>query len=574
MDKLRKIISYYKPYKKTFCFNMLFTLINSLVAVSLPVLCHYVTSQVINFEKDKAISTIYFIIFLIISLIILKFFCNHYCFYKGNMLATNIEVDIKIELFEHLQNQDFSFFDERTTGKLMTSITNDAFNISNVIKKVPEVILETITKYTGVFLFLFFSNYVLASILLLTFAFLFVFMWKFLYKIQKINSESREVFSDLVSDLEENLSGIRVVKSFTNEDLSINKFSSNNNKYSEIKRRMYKVESLFYPGLVSFIVSWSPIVTTIGTILVIRESLTTSQIVTFLLCVSILDWPLWDIVHLNDFLKESIVGFNRIEKILKIKPKIHDCSNPISLGNTKGSIEFKNVCFKYETAEKKIFDNLNLKINPGEYVALVGPSGTGKSTLCNLIPRFYDVIDGEILIDGVNIKNIKIKNLRRNIGFVHQESILFSGTIYENISYGNPSASREMVIESSKKAYAHDFITEFPDGYDTHIGRNGVKLSGGQKQRIAISRVFLKDPPILIFDEATSSLDNESDKIIQKSMEQLAKNRTTIVIAHRLSTIRNAERIIVLDNGEIVEEGTHEYLIQNNGPYKKLYDLM
>lgn len=573
MGKFKRIISYYNPYKKEFTMSLMFSILTSSIAVFVPFICRYITDNVINFELNEALKTVYFLTMVIVLLTVLRYFANRYSYYQGHLYAAKIEVDIKNEIFKHLQAQDFAFFDRNKVGKLMTSITNDAFNISVVLKHTPEICLDTIIKFLGTFIFLFFYNWKFALILFVMFVCILIFMWIFLPKIQKLNANSREIFSGLVSDLEENLSGMRMVQSFCNENVSIDRFNKSNNKYLQTKNRMYSTESLFYSVLMAFITLWSPIITAIGSIFMLKSSLTMNQVITFLVYVGILEGPLWELVRLNDFLKDGLVGFERIIKILETKPNIKNLENATEFENIKGKIEFKNIIFSYNKG-KIIFENLSLKINPGEYIALVGASGSGKSTICNLIPRFYDVLSGEILIDNINVKNIKIKSLRENIGFVHQDAFLFSSTIKENIRFGKIGADDKEIIEAAKKAYAHDFIMKLPNGYETKIGNKGLTLSGGQRQRIAIAQVFLKNPPILIFDEATSSLDYESEKFIQKSMEKLAENRTTIVIAHRLSTIRNAKRILVLSNGEIVEEGTHEKLLAKNGVYYEFYNLL
>jgi ATP-binding cassette subfamily B protein len=494
--------------------------------------------------------------------------------YKGKMFASKIEIDIETDLFKHFQSQDFSFYDEQKVGKLMSHITTDAYNLTNVIKSTPEIVLNVIIRFLAVFTFLFFYNKVFGFVLLGAFILNFIFMWYVLPKVQKANKYSREVFSNISSDLEENLSGIRTIKSFANEQIEISKFSNNSKTYLNAKDKIYSIHSVFYSGLLLFVISIAPIITVVGALFIINDLLTLSDVIAFILYIGVLESPLWDIVNLNEFVREGIIGFNRIIDMLEVKPQITESINAVNLENVSGNIEFKDVFFKYEKTNKNIFEKLSLKINSGEYIAIVGSSGVGKSTFGNLIPRFYDVFSGEILIDGVNVKEIKLANLRQNIGFVHQDTFLFSGTIIENIRYGKPDATDEEVVEAAKNVYAHDFIMNFVNGYDTQIGTRGLKLSGGQKQRLAIARVFLKNPPILIFDEATSSLDNESERYIQKSMEKLAIGRTTIVIAHRLSTIKNAKRILVLANGEIVEEGTHAELLSKNGAYAEFYSLL
>jgi ATP-binding cassette subfamily B protein len=511
-------------------------------------------------EKSKAIKVISNLAILMILLYVIFYLCRRYTEHEGKTFALKIETDIKINLFEHFQNQDFSFYDERKVGKLMSHITMDAYNLTNVIVHTPEVILSVFIRFSVVFTFLFFYNKMFGLILLGAFVLNFIFMWYILPKIQKANKYSLEAFSNISSDLEENLSGIKMVKSFANEQIEIEKFTNNNKTYLKAKNKAYGIESIFYSGMLLFVIGISPIVTIVGSLFIVNNFLAIGDVIAFILYVGVLESPLWDIVSLNEFMKEGIAGFNRIFSILEIKPRITNSSNAISLKHVDGIIEFKNVFFKYDKMNKNIFEKLNLKINAGEYIALIGSSGIGKSTFGNLIQRFYDVLNGEILIDNKNIKEIKLESLRKNIGFVNQETFLFSGSILENIRYGKPNATDEKVIEAAKNAYAHDFIMKFPDKYETQIGQRGTKLSGGQKQRLSIARVFLKNPPILIFDEATSSLDNESERFIQKSMEKLAENRTTIVIAHRLSTIKNAHRIIVLSDGKISKEITYEEL--------------
>lgn len=573
LNKIKKIIFYYKKYKKSFSTDLILSVFSSLIVMFIPVICHYITDNAMNMEKSDAIKNIICSTAFIIFLLVIFYLCKRYTEYNGNIFATKIERDIQKELFAHFQNQDLEFYNEQKVGKLMSSITNDAYNLTNIIKSVPEIMLNSLIRFIGVFTFLFFKNKLFALTLLILFILIFVFMCYFLPRVQKSNKNSREIFSDLSSDLEENLAGMKSIKSFVNEKISINKFVKNIEEYLKSKNKTYKIQSVFSAGLLSFVISWSPIITAIGAIFVLSGSITISDIITFILCVSVLESPLWDFVGLNEFLKDGIVGLERINNILELNPKIRDSKNALNL-KIYGIIEFKNVSFKYNRMHENVLERLNLKIEKGEYIALVGPSGAGKSTICSLIPRFYDVSDGEILIDNINIKDIKLKSLRQNIGFVHQDTFLFSGTIKENICFGRIDAGDEEIVEAAKNAYAHDFIMKLPDGYNTQIGYRGLKLSGGQKQRLAIAQVFLKNPPILIFDEATSSLDNESEKFIQKSMEKLSRDRTTIVIAHRLSTIRNAKRILVLSNGKIVEEGTHVELLSKNGIYHEFYNLL
>ncbi len=505
-------------------------------------------------------------LFVIVSL------CLRYTKYQGNMLAAKVEADIKTEIFKHFQKQSFSFFDERKVGSLMSHITTDAYNLTVLIKQIPETLLDFTIRLigTGIILFLTSPTFgtITFGILILTFS----IAVYFIPKIQKNMGKARGIYSELTSNLEESLSGIKTIQSFANEDKEILKYNDNINTYLKTKKATHKLLGTVESSIDPIIIGLIPIVTIIAMFFILGGKFDISDLVVFMLYADILIGPMFNVLSLIEGFNEGAVGFKRIVKVLSIEPEIVDSPNATKLKNIQGNIKFKNVSFNYK-AGKEIFKNLSFEIKDGEYVALVGASGTGKSTLCNLIPRFYDVTSGEILIDNIPIKNIKLKDLRKNIGFVQQDTFLFSGTVMENIRYGNFDVSKEEIINAAKNAYAHDFIMELEKGYDTPIGERGVKLSGGQKQRLAIARTFLKNPPILIFDEATSSLDNESERFIQMSMENLAKNRTAIVIAHRLSTIKNAKRILVLNQTGIAEEGTHDELLSKNGIYVGLYNL-
>ncbi len=570
--KWKKLLFYYKPYKKELFLDILFSIIHSVSVTSIPLLIKYATTNILNFEKDKAFRSLSLITVGIVGLFIVIAFCQRYIKYQGNMLAVKIESDIKTDIFKHFQKQDFSFFDERRTGGLVSNITNDAYNLTTLIKQVPETILDFMIRLIGTGIILFMVSPTFGIITFGILIFLFSIAIYFIPKIQRNIEKSRGVYSELTSNLEERLSGIKTVKSFANEDKEISKYNNDINTYLKTKKISLKLsgtaEAIVDPILIGLI----PIITIIAMFFVLNEKFTVSDLIVFMLYADILIGPLFNIFALMEGFNEGAVGFKRIFDVLLISPEITDSHDTVDLKKVNGNIKFKNVSFHYRSG-RKVFKNLSLEINAGEYVALVGPSGIGKSTLCNLIPRFYDVTEGEILIDNVPIKNVRLKNLRQNIGFVSQDIFLFSGSVMDNIHYGNLDASEEEIIEAAKRAHAHEFIFKLEKGYDTYIGERGTKLSGGQKQRIAIARAFLKNPPILIFDEATSSLDNESEKLIQKSMEKLAKNRTTIVIAHRLSTIKNTKRILILDESGITEEGTHEELLNKNGIYAQFYNL-
>lgn len=544
-----------------------------MIVLIIPMIVRYITNRVFKFEINYAIKVIIVLSIVVFILSAINYACNRYTNYYGRNMGSEIEKDMCNELLDHYQKQSFSFFDENKTGKLTAIMTVDIRNISFFLHFAPETILDFSIRTIGALIVFFTINAWFGSISALILGLVLLYTSYFIPKIQNATKTSHEEVSDLNAEIEETLSGIRIVQSFVNEKLKSKKFYELNKQHLNNQKKIHKIDSILNSGLNSFIIGLIPIITIISTFFVINGNLSMNDLITYVLYIDILISPIFTITALIQNYQESIVGYKKFFNVLKIKSKITNFPDALVLKNIKGSIEFTNVFFKYEKSSKNVFQNFNLKINSGECVALVGSSGAGKTTLCDLIPRFYDVSSGEILIDGINIKKIKLSNLRRNIGFVHQDAFLFSGTIMENISYGKPSATDEKIITAAKNAYAHDFIMSFPKGYATIVGQRGAKLSGGQKQRISIARVFLKNPPILIFDEATSSLDNESEKYIQKSMEKLSENRTTIVIAHRLSTIKNIKRILVLANGRIMEEGSHEELLVKNNIYTEFYNL-
>lgn len=571
MQKMKKLLSYYKPYKKDLFLDLFCSVMDSISVTLLPVLVRYLTNDVINFEKGQAFKSLGITALGAFGLFFIIFLCQRYTEYNGCMLSTKVETDIKTELFEHFQRQDFGFFDERKVGKLMSYITTDAYNLTTFVKDVPETLLDLIIRLSGAGIVLFMASPLFGG---LTFAILFIILLvavRYIPKMQKEIENARIIYSDLTSDLEESLSGIKTVQSFTNEDKEISKFKDNMKIYLRTSDRQNKIKGTLMAVIEPILIGLIPIVTIIAMFFILRGDFSMNDLLIFMLYADILIAPIFNVFSLISGFNEGAIGFKRIFDILSIDSKIKNAKDAVKLENVRGNIKFKDVSFVYKSG-RKIFDNLNLEIKAGEYVALVGPSGAGKSTFCNLIPRFYDVTEGEILVDDVPVKKIDLENLRKNIGFVRQDVVLFSGTIADNIGYGKLGATREEIIEAAKNANAHDFIMDFENGYDTYVGGKGTRLSGGQKQRLAIARAFLKNSPILIFDEATSSLDNESEKFIQKSMEDLAKDRTTIVIAHRLSTIRNAKRILVLSGGKIAEQGTHEELLSKNGIYADLYN--
>ena len=570
LKNLKKLLSYYKPYMGTFLLDMFFAVVASAIALVVPLIVRYITSEVIYLEEGAKERIIQLGILLII-LVVIQFLSNFYITNIGHVMGAKMEYNMRAEIFEHYQKLSFSFFDDQKVGQLMSRITNDLFDITELLHHGPENIVISLIKIIGAFIILFgISKYLTAaSFVILPFMFIYVFFLN--KKMRKTFKENRKKVADINSRTEDNLSGIRVVKSFANEEIEMAKFKEGNDAFLKTKKRSYLYLGLFQSGMTAFILLVNIVVIITGAVLISDGLVEIPDFIAFLLYINTFTEPIRVIVDFTEQFQNGYTGFERFTEILNIEPDIKDNEGAVELTDVKGDILFDDVSFKYKDGAHRVLRHINLDIEAGSYVALVGSSGGGKTTLCSLIPRFYDVTNGSIKIDGKDIRDIKLKSLRDHIGIVQQDVYLFAGTVIENISYGKPGSTREEIIEAAKLANAHDFIMELPNGYDTDIGQRGIKLSGGQKQRLSIARVFLKNPPILIFDEATSALDNESENIVKESLEKLAKNRTTIVIAHRLSTVRNAERILVLTENGIEESGTHDELMAKNGIYAGLY---
>ena len=570
----KKFLSYYKPYLGLFCADMFCAFIVSAISLILPLCARYITKDILDGNAPDMLMQIYAMGLLMLVLVIIHTACNTFVDYQGHMMGTLMERDMRNELFDHYQTLSFSFYDNQRTGQLMSRITHDLFAMSELYHHGPEESSIALLKFIGAFLILFTINVSLTLIIFLFMPIMAVYSLYFNRRMNLALSRSRERIADINAQVEDTLSGIRVVQSFTNEAIEKQKFAYENDRFVDSRRDAYKSETYFYSGMITFAQMMTLVMIVFGGAAIVNASLDLADLLTYLLFIAILVDPIQKFANLARLYQEGITGFNRFMEILEIQPDIQNATDAIEIGNVQGHIELRDVSFKYKSDYDYVLKHISLSINVGEYVALVGSSGVGKTTLCSLIPRFYEVDEGDILIDGMNIREISLNSLRQNIGIVHQDIYLFAGTVADNIRYGKLSASRDEIIEAAHKANAHEFIMALPEGYDTDIGQRGVKLSGGQKQRLSIARVFLKNPPIVIFDEATSSLDNESEKAVQASMEQLSNNRTTLVIAHRLSTIRNAQRIIVLTDSGICEQGTHEELMAVDRVYANLYHML
>lgn len=571
--KLRKLASYYKPYMSLFLADMFFAILGAAVTLVIPLIVRYITGNVIMMDAQAALQKITVLGLVMLGLVAVECFCNYFIANYGHVMGAKIEYDMRAEIFGHYQKLSFSFFDNQKIGQLMSRITSDLFDISELLHHGPEDLVISIIKIVGSFIILLTID---VKLTLIAFAFIpvmIVYAAYFNTKMKRAFKKNRVKIAEINSQIEDNLSGIRVVKSFANEEVERGKFKEGNNGFLKAKKNSYLYMAGYHSGLGAFTTAITIAVLVFGAVLITKHQVDVTDLVTFLLYINTFTEPVKKLINFTEQFQNGYSGYERFMEIMEIAPDITDRPDAVELGKIKGDISFKNVSFQYEENTEKVLNHINLEVAAGSYMALVGSSGAGKSTLCSLIPRFYDVTGGSIQIDGQDIRDIKLKSLRNHIGIVQQDVYLFVGTVMDNIRYGKPDATEAEIIQAAKSANAHEFIMSLPNGYDTDIGQRGVKLSGGQKQRLSIARVFLKNPPILIFDEATSALDNESEKVVQESLEKLAENRTTFVIAHRLSTIKNAEKILVLTDNGIEEEGTHKELLEKEGIYAKLYTM-
>lgn len=571
--RIRKFFSYYKPYRGLLAADLACAFVVSAIVLILPLCVRYITKDVLEGGMPDPLAHIAAMGAVMVGLIIIHTLCNTFIDYQGHMMGTLMERDMRDELFAHYGKLSFGFYDDHKTGQLMTRLTNDLESLSEFYHHGPEDVLIATLKYAGAFIILLTINVPLTLILFLTMPLMLVYAIYTNKRLHRAQRASRDRIGDINTQVEDTLGGIRVVQSFTNAQVEQRKFAHENSRFVAARREVFRSDVWFYEPLVAFTQFLPVIVVVLGGVWIVQGALGLPDLLTYLLYIGILVEPIQRYVNVARWYQEGVTGFDRFMDVLEVQPDIEDAPDAIELTRVRGDIAFHNVSFRYREGQDHVLKNLCLKIRAGEFMALVGPSGVGKTTLCSLIPRFYDVSAGEVTLDGIDVRDITLRSLRQHIGIVHQDIYLFAGTVAENIGYGKRDATREEIIAAAKQANAHDFIMALPYGYDTDIGQRGVKLSGGQKQRLSIARVFLKDPPILIFDEATSALDNESECAIRASLERLSQDRTTLVIAHRLSTIRNARRIVVLTEDGIAEQGAHDELVVSGGVYANLYGM-
>lgn len=572
MQTIKKFISYYKPYKGMFFMDMGCALILSLVDLSFPLIVSYLVNNIYQRESSQIIKYVIIIGTSVFLMYVLRYFCQYYITSWGHIMGARMEADMREDIFSHLQRLSFSYYDNTNTGTLMSRIVTDLFDISELAHHGPEDLFVSMLKIVGTFVVLMTIDWRITSILALITLIMIISSIYYNKKMKATFKKNRERIADVNAQIQDSLSGIRVVKSFSNEKIENEKFREGNNAFLETKEKGYYIMGRFFSmnGFFQGILYLSVVI--LGGIFISYGTFRASDLMIYVLYINIFINPIDKLVNFTEQYQRGITGFDRFLEVTETDPEIVEMKNSLELKNVKGKIDFENVSFSYDN-RNKVLDDVSLSIDAGKTVAIVGPSGSGKTTFCSIIPRFYDVSGGNVKVDGIDIRNLKIRSLRKNIGIVQQDVYMFTGTIKENIAYGDINATDEQIIDAAKRANAHEFILQLENGYDSYVGERGVKLSGGQKQRISIARVFLKNPKILILDEATSALDNESERLIQKALDLLAKDRTTIVIAHRLSTIINADEIVLLTDEGIKEKGTHKELLELGGEYAHLYNM-
>ena len=573
MNTIKKFIHYYGPYKAVFFIDLICAAVISLVDLAYPQILRTMTKTLFTQDKDMILHVLPVIAASLFVMYIVQSLCKYYVTYQGHMMGAKMERDMRRELFDHYQELSFSYYSRNNSGQMMSKLVSDLFDISEFAHHGPENLFISLVKIVGAFIFLFFINKKLALPLILLVIVMFVFSFRQNAKMQETFMENRRKIGDVNASLQDTLSGIRVVQSFANEDIERAKFKKSNEAFLVSKRDNYHCMGSFMSSNLFFQGMMYLVTLVYGGYLIAQGEMQTADLAMYALYIGIFISPIQILVELVEMMQKGLSGFRRFLDVMETESEIRDADNAAELTDVKGHVRYDHVSFHYNDDETPVLSDISIDIPAGKSIALVGPSGGGKTTICSLLPRFYDVTGGSITVDGKDIRGLTLKSLRSQIGMVQQDVYLFDGTIKDNIAYGKPGASDEEIIKAAKCASIHDFIMELPDKYDTYVGERGTRLSGGQKQRISIARVFLKNPPILILDEATSALDNESERWIQKSLEELSKNRTTITIAHRLSTIRDADEIIVITEEGIAERGTHAELLEKNGLYAAYYNM-
>ncbi len=570
---LRHFLPYYKPYLPTLALDLFCAVLTTFCDIALPVIVRTITNAATEDVGSLSVKMILEIAAIYLSLRVIDTAANYFMVNIGHLMGAHLEADMRTDFFSHLQDLSFGFYSNNKVGQLMSRLSKDLFDVTEFSHHAPEEILIGIIKFIASFIILINVNIPLTVFMYLMIPILGIFVLKLRHELQHSFYSERSQIGEINAQIEDSLLGIRVVQSFANEDIEREKFKKNNEIFLGIKRKAYKALGKLHCVIRLFDGCMYIAVVSVGGIFLMNGQISAGDYAAYLLYTTVLLNTISRLAQFTETFMQGFTGIERFYEIMDVEPEITDSPDATPIENVRGDITLENVTFKYSDSDESVFSEINLHVEPGDNIALVGPSGGGKTTLSNLIPRFYDVSEGKILLDGRDIKSITLSSLRNNIGVVQQDVYLFSGSIYENILYGKPDASYDDVVKAAKLAGAHEFITSLDDGYDTYVGERGVKLSGGQKQRISIARVFLKNPPVLILDEATSALDNESERMVQKSLERLSEGRTVFTIAHRLSTIKNAKTILVLNSEGIVEHGNHEELMEKHGVYYNLQML-